>query len=151
MPKTARMYWSDVRALSLHLRDTMLNDITRDDLQEWVSTLRAPAGRHLDPKTVTRKVSAVITDFRWLRELGAITDDPAASLMNARVQSPLPDYLYDAELKQVCEAASADPRLYVLVLLFVETGLKSNELARTTFADLRTALDRVGSLIKCGL
>ena len=94
----------------------------------------APQGRHLEPKTVNRKSSAVINYFDWLRGLEAITEDPASSLMNARVQSPLPDYLYESEVKLLLQAAGQDPRTYLLVLLFFETGIKSQELLTLTRA-----------------
>jgi hypothetical protein len=42
------------------------------------------------------------------------------SHINARIQSPLPDYLYEQEIKTLYHAASQDPRLYLLVLLFLE-------------------------------
>jgi integrase/recombinase XerD len=49
--------------------------------------------------------------------------------MNARVQSPLPDYLYEAEVRTLYEAASRDPRTYLLVLLLLlEIGIKNQEL-----------------------
>jgi site-specific recombinase XerD len=60
--------------------------------------LVSPAGKGIERKTVNRKVSAIITYFLWLRGLGAITRDPTLSLNNARIQSPLPDYLYENEI-----------------------------------------------------
>jgi site-specific recombinase XerD len=131
-PKTVRMYWGDVRELSLYLRDKHLQEIRPLDLQQWVATLLDPAGRHLEHRTLNRKRSAVINYFAWLRGIEAITDDPAAGLMNARVQSPLPDYLYDSDVQVLQQAASKDPRTYLLVLLFLESGIKSQELLTLT-------------------
>ena len=64
----------------------------------------------------------------WLQGLGAITRDPTLVLNNTRIQSPLPDYLYETEIKTLFAEASHDPRTYLLVLLFLDTGIKSNEL-----------------------
>ena len=55
-------------------------------------------------------------------------------LNNTRIQSPLPDYLYEQEIKTLSAEASLDPRTYLLVLLFLDTGLKSNELFLLTKA-----------------
>jgi integrase/recombinase XerC len=79
-------------------------------------------------------VSAIITYFLWLQGVGAITADPTRVLNNTRIQSPLPDYLYDNEVKILSAEASKDPRTYLLVLLFLDTGLKSNELFLLTKA-----------------
>jgi site-specific recombinase XerD len=84
-------------------------------------------------------VSAVITYFLWLQSTGAITNDPAAPLNNARIQSPLPDYLYENEIKTLYAEASKNPRVYLLVLLFLETGIKSNELFGITKAHVDTS------------
>jgi integrase len=66
--------------------------------------------------------------------MGTCTKDPTAPLANARIQSPLPDYLYEQEIKTLYHEASQDPRLYLLVLVFLETGMKSSELSSLTTA-----------------
>jgi integrase/recombinase XerC len=133
-PKTAKMYWGDVRELSIYLRNKKVEDISSHDLQQWIGSLVAPTGKGLERKTVNRKVSAIITYFLWLQGVGAITRDPTVVLNNARIQSPLPDYLYENEVKLLFAEASKDPRMYLLVLLFLDTGLKSNELFLLTKA-----------------
>jgi site-specific recombinase XerD len=133
-PKTAKMYLGDVRALSLYLRNKKVRDISSHDLQQWIGSLVAPAGKGIERKTVNRKVSAITTYFLWLQGLGAITADPTLVLNNTRIQSPLPDYLYENEIKILSAEASRDPRTYLLVVLFLDTGLKSNELFLLTKA-----------------
>jgi site-specific recombinase XerD len=133
-PKTAKMYWGDVRELSIYLRNKKVADISAHDLQQWIGSLVAPTGKGLERKTVNRKVSAIITYFLWLQGVGAITRDPTVVLNNARIQSPLPDYLYENEVKLLFAEASKDPRTYLLVLLFLDTGMKSNELFLLTKA-----------------
>jgi integrase/recombinase XerC len=127
-PKTVKTYGADVRELSVYLRGRKVRDITGGDLEGWHVSLGAAGPKPLQEKTVTRKVSAVINYFGWLVGLEALTKDPSMALMNARVQSPLPDYLYESEIETLYQVASADPRTYLLVLLFLETGMKSNEL-----------------------
>src|SRR3954447_19637500 len=131
---TTEKYFADVRRLSLFLREKKLRDITQHDSHQWIAGLLAKDGEKLDPKTVNRKVSAVINYFGWLSGLGVIERDPTATLVNARTQSPLPDYLYDNEIKEVYRAARQDPRMYLLVLLFLEAGIKSSELFTLTKA-----------------
>ena len=126
-PKTAKMYWGDVRELSIFLKNKKLQEISSHDLQQWIGSLVSPAGKGIERKTVNRKVSAITTYFLWLQGLRAITDDPTMVLNNTRIQSPLLDYLYEEEIKTLSAEASRDPRMYLLVLLFLDTGLKSNE------------------------
>src|ERR671910_128545 len=133
-PKTATMYFGDVRELSIYLKNKKLQEISSHDLQQWIGSLVSPAGKGIERKTVNRKVSAITTYFLWLQGLGAITADPTLVLNNARIQSPLPDYLYETEIKTLFAEASRDPRMYLLVLLFLDTGIKSNELFLLTKA-----------------
>jgi site-specific recombinase XerD len=133
-PKTAKMYWGDVKELALFLKNKKVADISSHDLQQWIETLLSASGKALERKTVTRKVSAIITYSLWLQGLGAITKDPTASLTNTRIQSPLPDYLYENEIKSLYTKASRNTRMYLLVLLFLETGMKSHELFAITKA-----------------
>jgi integrase len=78
--------------------------------------------------------TAIINYFGWLTGLGAIHQNPTATLINTRTQSPLPDYLYEGEITALYREASQDPRTYLLVLLFLETGMKSHELFALTKA-----------------
>ena len=133
-PKTAKMYWGDVRELSIYLKNKKLKEITSHDLQQWIGSLVSPNGKGLERKTINRKVSAIITYFLWLQGLGAITRDPTLPLNNTRIQSPLPDYLYENEIAILSAEASKDPRTYLLVLLFLDTGMKSNEVFLLTKA-----------------
>jgi site-specific recombinase XerD len=135
-PKTVKTYGGDMGELSLFLRGRKLNAVTLGDLQEWRAGLVAAPGQPLQQKTITRKVSAVINYFGWLHSISAITADPSVSLVNTRVQSPLPDYLYEGEIERLYQVASDDPRTYLLVLLFLETGMKSSELFGLTVANI---------------
>src|SRR3954464_10188102 len=131
---TTEKYFADVRKFSLFLREKKVGEITQHDIQQWIAGLLSKEGEQLDPKTVNRKVSAVINYFVWLSGLGVLEKDPTATLVNARTQSPLPDYLYEDEIKTVYAGASKDVRMYLLVLLFLEAGIKSSELFTLTKA-----------------
>jgi site-specific recombinase XerD len=131
---TQEKYFADIKKLSLFLREKNIGEITTHDIQQWIAGLRSTKGERLDRKTVNRKVSAVINYFDWLTSLGAISKNPTATLINTRTQSPLPDYLYEGEITALYREASQDPRTYLLVLLFLETGMKSHELFALTKA-----------------
>lgn len=133
---TAKKYFADVKKFALFIREKKLQNITTHDLQQWIAQLTTKDGEELDPKTVNRKVSAVINYFSWLYVLQTITKDITLPISNARVQSPLPDYLYENEIKVMYTAASQDIRIYLVVLLFLEAGIKSNELLHITRADV---------------
>jgi site-specific recombinase XerD len=133
---TAAKYFSDVKKLALFLRDKNVRKITTHDIEQWTAGLLSSRGEAIDRKTVNRKLSAVSNYFIWLQGTGAITKDPALSVNNARVVSPLPNYLYQGEIKALYTAASKNPRTYLIVLLFLETGMKNSELFALTKAHI---------------
>src|SRR3954470_11963742 len=118
------------------MREKRVGDITTHDIQQWIAGLLSRNGEKLEPKTVNRKVSAIINYFQWLCRLQVLAADPTEQIVNTRVQSPLPDYLYESEIKELYTAASADVRTYLLVLLFLEGGIKSYELFTLTKAHI---------------
>ena len=71
-PKTGKMYWGDVRELSIYLKNKKVKKISSHDLQQWIGSLVSPAGKGLERKTVNRKVSAMTTYFIWLQGLEAV-------------------------------------------------------------------------------
>ncbi len=135
---TVEKYFADVKKFAMFIREKKLADITTHDLQDWIGAMVSPQGERLDRKTVNRKVSAIINYFTWLIDVQALSRNPASLLANARIQSPLPDYLYEDEIKTLYTQASSDPRTYLLVLLLLETGMKSKELflLKTSDVDL---------------
>src|SRR3954452_8004303 len=54
--------------------------------------------------------------------------NPIANIVNSRITPPLPEILFEDECTKLLTAASADPRTYLLFLLFLETGIKLEEL-----------------------
>ena len=133
---TTEKYFSDVKKFSLFLREKKILKITTHDIEQWIGSLSSSKGERLDRKTVNRKVSAIINYFQWLLATGAITKDPTATINNSRVLSPLPDYLFESEIKTLYAEASKNPRTYLLVLLFLETGMKNSELFSLTKAHI---------------
>lgn len=133
---TSEKYFSDVKKFSLFIREKTTGDITTHDIEQWKAGLLSPKGEELDRKTVNRKTSAIINYFSWLKDLEVITEDPTTSINNSRIRSALPDYLYESEIKQLYVEASKNPRTYLLVLLLLETGMKSSEVLSLKTSDI---------------
>lgn len=84
-------------------------------------------------------MSALNNYFTWLILEKVIHDNPALMIPNHKVTSPLPDVLFDAECTRLLEAASHDPRTYLLVLLLLETGMKTEELMDLELSHIDTS------------
>ncbi len=133
-PYTPSDFCGDVKKFGLFLPQKKLGDITTPDIRSWVSQLRSK--EKMTDKTISRKLSAVTNYFTWLACEKIIADNPALSIPNSKVISPLPEILFEEECSRLLKTASADSRTYLLILLLLETGIKIEELMNLTINDL---------------
>jgi integrase/recombinase XerD len=125
-------FTGDLKKFGVFLKEKKIQDITERDIQSWISFLRAPSprGEGLSSKTVSRKLTALGNYFHWIVTSEVISSDanPMLNIANSRVSSPLPEILFEDECTRLLTTASHDPRTYLLFLLFLETGIKLEEL-----------------------
>jgi site-specific recombinase XerD len=116
--------------------DKNIGEITDRDIShfiEWVNNGREK-GIPCSPKSLARRITTIKSFFRWLHKYGQIKVDPALSLVQKTVISPLPDVLSNDEIQMVIEGAEKlrkqeipDARPFVLLKLLLETGIKKSE------------------------
>src|SRR5687767_11737360 len=125
-------FTGDVKKFGVYLKDKIIQDISERDIKGWISFLKAPSlrGEGLSSKTVSRKLTALGNYFQWLVGAEVIASDknPMLAIANFRVSSPLPEILFETECAALLTTASSDSRTYLLVLLFLESGIKLEEL-----------------------
>ncbi len=125
-------FTGDLKKFGVYLKDKKIQEINERNIQGWISFLKAPSprGEGLRLKTVSRKLTALGNYFQWLivNEVIPADKNPMLNIANTRVSSPLPEILFETECTQLLTTASSDPRTYLLFLLFLETGIKLEEL-----------------------
>ena len=129
---TLAAYRNDLADLARFLAasGTALEDADAAAVHDY---LGAAATRHLAPRTLARRVSAMRQFFRFLVSDGGRSDDPTAGLDTPRLGRPLPKILGEAEVARLIEAALSWPgeegvRLRCLLELLYATGLRVSEL-----------------------
>ena len=125
-------FTGDLKKFGVYLKEKKIQEITERDIESWISFLKAasPRGEGLQAKTVSRKLTALSNYFQWLavNEVIAADKNPMLTIANTRVSSPLPEILFETECAALLTTASHNPRTYLLFLLFLETGIKLEEL-----------------------
>jgi integrase/recombinase XerD len=125
-------FTGDVKKFGVYGKEMQIHAITDRDIQAWISFLKAPSprGEELSAKTVSRKLTALGNYFQWLvgNEVIPADKNPMRNIANFRVSSPLPEILFETECAALLTTASSDARTYLLFLLFLETGIKLEEL-----------------------
>lgn len=115
---------SDIKRFGLYVGPKSLKDIQTVDIQRWIGELK----KSMTTKTISRKIAAIGNYFHWLEQEKVLEENPAKTIRAPRVTSPLPDILFDSECEQLLRSTSDNPRAYLMILLLLETGLKSTEL-----------------------
>src|SRR5579864_2974498 len=90
-------------------------------------------------KTISRKLSALSNYFIWLVTEKVLEQNPMLPIPNGKVVAPLPDILYETECTKLLAVSSKDCRMYLLVLLLLETGLKIEEVVDLQLSHIDTS------------
>lgn len=132
-PHTIDCFLSDLRLLTRHLgATTPVGQLTAADLAAWLRHLRFESAAPPAPKTMARRITFLKNCFGWLAAVGARREDLSAAIARTRPLPPLPDLLFENDLAALVEAATADARGHLLIMLALDAGLKKEEILALT-------------------
>lgn len=120
-----------------------IGEIGRDELDAFLKKL---ASDNYTPKSVSRKINSIKTFFRFLKASGIITLDPAVEIEHPKYEVKPPRILSKIEYRALRDACRGDVRIYAIVELFLQTGIRIGELASLTTEDLKDNLLHVAAL-----
>jgi integrase/recombinase XerC len=135
-PATVLAYRSDLEQLVEFLikKEKVTPDQVRpDDLDSFRDTLLADK---YTPKSVSRKLNAVKTFFRWMIDQNLIMTDPSSSVAHPKIDNVLPKFLSQLEYRALRDVTRNDARIAAIVELILETGLRISEVAGLKTANL---------------
>jgi integrase/recombinase XerD len=134
---TVKAFLGDIKLLQKFLPpDATIGSISTNDLNRFIEWLEKGRGKGISctPKSLSRRVTTIKSFFRWLASHGRIPIDPAESIVQHTVISPLPEVLTVEEEEKALNTAiiivdsdNSDSRPYVLLKLLLETGIKKSE------------------------
>ena len=136
-PATILAYRSDLEQLVGFLikKEKVTPDqVQSNDLDSFRDTLLADK---YTPKTVSRKLNAVKTFFRWMIDQNLITSDPSSSVAHPKIENVLPKFLSQLEYRALRDVTRSDARIAGIVELILQTGLRISEVASLKTANVR--------------
>ncbi|KKU10433.1 MAG: Tyrosine recombinase XerC [Candidatus Woesebacteria bacterium GW2011_GWB1_45_5] len=136
-PATVLAYRSDLEQLIDFLikREKVLPDAVRpDDLDGFRDTLLADK---YTPKSVSRKLNAVKTFFRWMISENVLTTDVSASVAHPKIENALPKFLNQLEYRALRDVVRSDTRIAAIIELILQTGLRISEVAGLKSANVK--------------
>jgi site-specific recombinase XerD len=138
---TILAYGKDIDQLASFLEELekhQIADVSKDDIQAFLSKL---SEKGYTPKSLSRKLNSTRTFYRFLKVNEYITDDPSLLVSHPQYELAAPRILKPTEYRALRDAARNDARMYAIIELLLQTGIRIGELA-----DLRTDDVREDSL-----
>jgi site-specific recombinase XerD len=128
-PATVLAYRSDLEQLVEFLikREKVVPEKIRpDDLDSFRDTL---LNDKYTPKSVSRKLNAVKTFFRWMISENVISSDPSSSVAHPKIENSLPKFLSQLEYRALRDVVRGDTRIAAIIELILQAGLRISEVS----------------------
>lgn len=125
-------YGKDLDQLGAFLAEhkiTQATTVRTEDIEAFKSHLMADG---YTPKSVSRKLNSIKTLYRHLRATGVVSSDPAAPVSHPKYENKPPRILSKMEYRALRDACRSDVRIYAIVELMLQTGIRIGELANLT-------------------
>lgn len=134
-------YAKDVEQLLNYLSKmgiTDLNKVTIEDLEAYRQNLQ---DNNYTPKSISRKINSTRTFFRYLMDNGFLQDNVSEKLTHPKFEIKPPRVLSEMEYRSLRDVSRVDIRLYSIVEILLQTGIRIGELAGLSLDDIRKSKD----------
>lgn len=111
-----------------------ISEVKKETIQEFINELIQST---YTKKSASRKLNSIRTFYRFLKEEGTVTINPALDVAHPRFENNKPRVLSKLEYRALRDFARQDKRTYALIELFLQTGLRIGELASLRLPDIQ--------------
>lgn len=112
-----------------------VHDLDKDQLQKVINKLTTDFG--FTPKTLSRKLNSFRMFYKFLMELGKVTHNPAELIEHPRFIPKQPRVLSQMEYLALLQITNNNKRLYTMIELMLQTGIRIGELSRLQIEDVK--------------
>lgn len=112
---------------------TSFAQVTTDDLKNFLKKL----SNKFNPKTVSRKLNAIKSFYRFLLKEGIIKEDVSTPIPHPKFENKTPRILSKLEYRALRDACRQDLRTAAMVEILLQTGLRISELANLKIEDIK--------------
>jgi len=137
---TILAYGNDVKQLAGFLSQRGKNLVDQVDTEDIKAFKVDLATQGYTTMTVARKLNSIKTFFRFLVKTGAISTNPTQTVKQPKYQLNPPRILSKMEYRALRDVCRDDLRIYAIVELFLQTGVRISELANLSLDDVRENL-----------
>src|SRR6185503_9514915 len=134
---TVLAYGKDIDQLTSFLEELEkenIHDVSKDDIQAFLGKL---SEKGYTPKSLSRKLNSTRTFYRFLKVNEYITDDPSLLVSHPQYELAAPRILKPTEYRALRDAARNDARMYAIIEILLQTGIRIGELADLRMEDVQ--------------
>src|SRR3990167_5345691 len=128
-------YGKDIEQLVFFLEELSKNhihEVTKEDIEAFLAKMQKDG---YTPKSISRKINSTRTFYRFLKVNEYVTDDPSLLVAHPRYKLAPPRILTPTEYRALRDAARNDPRMFAIIELLLQTGIRIGELANLRVSD----------------
>jgi len=108
-------------------------DITKEDIEGFLAKL---SGQGYTPKSLSRKINSIRTFYRFLKSKGLVAEDPSLQVAHPQYTLAAPRILTPTEYRALRDASRNDVRMFAVIELLLQTGIRIGELAELKLSDV---------------
>jgi integrase/recombinase XerC len=138
-PSTILAYRADLEQLIEYLLKkgiVTVSQAKQSDIEAFRDSL---LNQKYTPKSVSRKLNAVKTFFRWLVREKEIPSSPAEDVAHPKIQLTMPKFLSPLEYRALRDVVRDDTRIAAIVELILQTGLRISEVANLKLSNAKNS------------
>jgi len=145
-PSTITAYSKDIEQLTKFLSGLDgiqdITDVESEHLNQYIEKLKSDKKNSYTLKTISRKINSMKTFFKYLYSSKKTKSDPAQPVKHPKYTIAPPRVLTKLEYRALRDAARSNPRLYTIVEILLQTGIRIGELTRLTIESLNLENNR---------
>lgn len=111
-----------------------VDEVEKADLEGFLKKLSTDG---YTTKSLSRKINSIKTFYRFMKNQGIATANPASEISHPKYEVKPPRILSKMEYRALRDACRSDIRTYAIVELFLQTGIRISELAALRIEDVK--------------
>ncbi len=124
-PHTIRNYQIDLKELAEFLKQKPVSQISKRDIRDWLGSLMR---WEYDRSSISRKLSALRSFFKFLFEKKIIEQNPCLDLHAPKLEHKIPSFLTERDTEKLFNLKGLSLRDRTILEVLYGTGIRASEL-----------------------
>ncbi|MCA9379975.1 tyrosine-type recombinase/integrase [Candidatus Dojkabacteria bacterium] len=141
---TITAYRKDLDQLVNYLKKNKISqwsEINNKILEKYFQLLQQET--ELTPKTISRKINSTKTLFKFLISIKQVDSDYSINIKHPKIQRQVPRVLSPLEYKALRDTARSNIRLFTMIEMLLQTGMRIGELSRLEKQDINDKVSQI--------